>query len=66
MSLTQTVYNAVFKRTSSFALAVVVGAVFFERCFDQAGDGLFNYINRGKQWKDLRKEIALREAGEEE
>ncbi|PIK53763.1 putative cytochrome b-c1 complex subunit 9-like [Apostichopus japonicus] len=66
MSLTQTVYNAVFKRTSTFALAIVVGAVFFERCFDQLGDGLYNYINQGKQFKDLRKEIALREAGEDD
>ena len=40
-------YNAVFRRTSTFALAIVVGAVFFERAFDVCTDSYFRNINRG-------------------
>ena len=47
MSLTRSVYNALFKRTSTFALTIVVGAVFFERFFDLGGDAIYNHINKG-------------------
>ncbi|KAJ8042784.1 Cytochrome b-c1 complex subunit 9 [Holothuria leucospilota] len=76
MSFTQTIYNTVFRRTSSYALAIVVGAVFFERFFDQLGDGLFDYMNKGmqshmqatcsKQWKDLKQDLALRQSSDED
>ncbi|XP_043911396.1 cytochrome b-c1 complex subunit 9-like [Protopterus annectens] len=33
---------------------VIVGAIFFERAFDQAGDALFEQLNRGKLWKHIK------------
>lgn len=47
MALSRTLYNAIFKRTSTFAVTIVVSAVFFERVFDQGGDALFEHLNRG-------------------
>ncbi len=68
MSLTRSVYNALFKRTSTFALTIVVGAVFFERFFDLGGDAIYNYINRGKQWNDIKGDVLKRaaEAGDDD
>lgn len=41
------VYNALFKRTSTFAATIIVGAFFFERTFDVTSEYIFESINRG-------------------
>nr|AAT80769.1 mitochondrial ubiquinol-cytochrome c reductase [Branchiostoma belcheri tsingtauense] len=53
------VYNNLFKRTSTFALTILLGAVFFERAFDSGGDMLWDHLNRGKQWKDIKDKYGL-------
>ncbi|XP_076255452.1 ubiquinol-cytochrome C reductase complex subunit oxen [Rhynchophorus ferrugineus] len=58
MSVQSTIYNTVFKRTSTFALACVASAFFFERGFDLACDTIFNRINEGKLWKDIKEKYA--------
>lgn len=40
-------YNIFFKRTSTYVLTILVGAVFFERVFDYGLDSLWDKINRG-------------------
>jgi ubiquinol-cytochrome c reductase subunit 9 len=40
-------HNTVLRRTSTFTLAICVGAFFFERAFDLASDNLFKSINKG-------------------
>ncbi|XP_051267745.1 cytochrome b-c1 complex subunit 9 [Dicentrarchus labrax] len=55
MSLTKSVYNLLFRRTSTFAITIMVGAVFFERLFDQGGDAIFEQMNRGKLWKHIEQ-----------
>lgn len=47
MSLAKSVYHLLFRRTSTFAITIMVGAVFFERLFDQGGDAVFEQMNRG-------------------
>jgi len=47
MALARTIYSLLFRRTSTFAVTIVLGAVLFERAFDQGGDALFEQINRG-------------------
>ncbi|KAK7087615.1 hypothetical protein V1264_021642 [Littorina saxatilis] len=64
MSFLNKVYQAVFRRTSTFALAVVTGAFFFERGFDQGAEALFRYVNRGKLYEDVKHQFGG--AGEEE
>lgn len=54
MSFVRTIYTSLMRRTSTFALSIVVGAVFFERVFDVGGDAIYDKINRGKQWKDIK------------
>nr|XP_033811519.1 cytochrome b-c1 complex subunit 9 isoform X1 [Geotrypetes seraphini] len=54
MALGGKVYNLLFRRTSTFALTIVVGAVVFERVFDQGADALYEYMNHGKMWKHIK------------
>lgn len=54
MGITNTIYNSIFKRTSTMALAVVVSAFFFERTFDLATDTIFEKYNEGKLWKHIK------------
>ncbi|XP_060533044.1 cytochrome b-c1 complex subunit 9 [Cylas formicarius] len=54
MSLANSIYNTLFKRTSTFALTCVFSAFFFERTFDLAADKLFEKYNEGKLWKDIK------------
>ncbi|CAG0879259.1 unnamed protein product, partial [Darwinula stevensoni] len=42
-------YEKVLRRTSTFAFAVVVSAVFFERAVDMGCDAIFDNINKGRR-----------------
>ncbi|KAM6901981.1 cytochrome b-c1 complex subunit 9 [Lycodopsis pacificus] len=61
MALAKSVYNLLFRRTSTFAITIMVGAVFFERVFDQGGDAIFESMNRGKLWKDIQHRYEIKE-----
>ncbi|CAH1997924.1 unnamed protein product [Acanthoscelides obtectus] len=54
MGFNETVYNLIFKRTSTMALACVASAFFFERTFDLVTENLFEKINEGKLWKHIK------------
>ncbi|KOC68056.1 Cytochrome b-c1 complex subunit 9 [Habropoda laboriosa] len=47
-------YNWIFKRSSTFAVAILVGSFFFERSFDLISDQIFENVNKGKLWKDIK------------
>lgn len=48
-------YQLVLRRTSSFSLAMVVAAMFFERAYDHACEYMFEKINDGvSEGKSLR------------
>ncbi|XP_061722744.1 cytochrome b-c1 complex subunit 9 [Cydia pomonella] len=53
MSFLATLNRALFKRTSTFLLAVAGGTFFFERTFDVVAVSIFESINKGKLWKDI-------------
>jgi hypothetical protein len=46
-------YNLVFRRTSTTAIAMVFGAVIFQSAIDPLSDGYFASINKGKAYSDL-------------
>ena len=54
MALGGTVYNALFKRTSTFALTVIVAGVLFERIYDSWADSTWERMNRGvRPWSQF-------------
>ncbi|CAZ86555.1 unnamed protein product [Tuber melanosporum] len=54
MSLSQSIYNTIFRRNYVFVGSVFAGAFAFEILFDQATDRVWDNLNRGRQWKDIR------------
>lgn len=57
MALGGKIYNIFFKRTSTFLLTLGAGVFIFERGADGFADYVFDKINEGKQWKDVRASI---------
>ena len=54
MSLARAFYTGVTKRTSTFALGIIVGAFVFERTIDWGIDYAWETHNKGKLWKDIK------------
>ncbi|KAM4827104.1 cytochrome b-c1 complex subunit 9 [Thomomys bottae] len=54
-------YSLLFRRTSTFALTIVVGALFFERAFDQGADAIYEQMNEGKLWKHIKHKYVTSE-----
>jgi ubiquinol-cytochrome c reductase subunit 9 len=48
------IYGLLFKRSSTYFLTLVTGVFVFERFSDGLSDSVFDSINRGKQWKDIK------------
>lgn len=53
-TLSGKLYSLLFRRTSTFALTIAVGALFFERAFDQGADAIYEHLNQGKLWKHIK------------
>lgn len=54
MGLGGKVYNIFFKRSSTYFLTLAAGVFVFERFADGLCDSVFDSINRGMQWKDIK------------
>ncbi|XP_075170069.1 ubiquinol-cytochrome C reductase complex subunit oxen [Haematobia irritans] len=48
------IYNTLLKRTSTFAVVALASAFFFERSLDVASESLFQSVNKGKLWNDIK------------
>lgn len=46
------VYNLLFKRTSTYAVAIMGSVFFFERAFDMAAESIFENANKGVSRSD--------------
>ncbi|XDC49215.1 hypothetical protein R6Z07M_000397 [Ovis aries] len=47
--------------TSTFALTIIVGALFFERAFDQGAHAIYEHINEGKLCKHIKHKYENKE-----
>lgn len=54
MALGGQIYNIFFKKSSTYFLSLCAGAFFFERVADGISDNIFDSINKGKQWHDIK------------
>ncbi|XP_047559000.1 cytochrome b-c1 complex subunit 9-like [Lutra lutra] len=59
-TLTVRLYSLLFRRTSTFALTIAVGAL-FERAFHQGADVIYEHINQGKLWKHIKHKYENKE-----
>ena len=54
MGLGAQIYNTFFKKSSTYAITLVAGLFVFERTSDLLVESVFDSINSGKQWKDIK------------
>ncbi|XP_049838719.1 cytochrome b-c1 complex subunit 9 [Schistocerca gregaria] len=59
--ITTKLYQSVFRRTSTFALTIMLSAFVFERTFELGSAWTFDYINRGKLWDHIKDKYAAPE-----
>ncbi|KAK2774566.1 hypothetical protein FQN53_003562 [Emmonsiellopsis sp. PD_33] len=65
LSFASTSSVTLFRRNATFLASMFVGAFAFEMAFDTGSDKIFDAINRGRQWKDIRHQY-IQKAEEEE
>ncbi|XP_050779847.1 cytochrome b-c1 complex subunit 9 isoform X1 [Gopherus flavomarginatus] len=61
MPMRSPLYSVFFRRTSTFALTIVLGALVFERVFDQGADAFYERLNHGKLWKHIKHKYETQE-----
>ncbi|KAK9388628.1 cytochrome b-c1 complex subunit 9 [Lipomyces mesembrius] len=54
MAVSSIIYNTFMRRNSVFVGTILVGAFAFEIGFDSTIDKLWDRLNSGKQWKDIK------------
>ncbi|KAH9909356.1 ubiquinol-cytochrome C reductase [Xylariomycetidae sp. FL2044] len=54
MAATRPLYNAFFRRNYQMLGIVFTSAFAFEMLFDSSMNKLWDRVNRGRQWKDIR------------
>ncbi|CAO3652795.1 unnamed protein product [Cunninghamella echinulata] len=52
--ITGTIYNTVFKKNSVFVTCIFVSAIAFEVAYDSTTSKIWDNMNKGKQWKDIK------------
>ncbi|KAF8427449.1 cytochrome b-c1 complex subunit 9 [Tirmania nivea] len=61
MALAQSFYNIFIKRNYVFVGTIFASAFAFEVIFDKTTDKIWDHINKGRQWKDIRHRYAQEE-----
>ncbi|KAG0175118.1 hypothetical protein DFQ28_005029 [Apophysomyces sp. BC1034] len=50
----RTAYNTIFKKNSVFITTIFASALVFEVGFDSVTNKVWDDLNKGKQWKDIK------------
>ncbi|KAI5801456.1 cytochrome b-c1 complex subunit 9 [Peziza echinospora] len=61
MALTKTIYDVLLKRNYIFVGTVFASAFLFEVAFDSGTNKLWDRLNKGRQWKDIRHKYVQEE-----
>ncbi|KAI1127700.1 cytochrome b-c1 complex subunit 9 [Nemania abortiva] len=54
MAAARSLYNALFRRNFQMLGVVFAGAFAFEMVYDSGMNKIWDSINKGRQWKDIR------------
>ncbi|KAJ9197768.1 hypothetical protein DTO164E3_5622 [Paecilomyces variotii] len=52
--ISSVIYQTLFRRNAVFLSSIFVGAFAFEIAFDTASNKVWDCLNKGRQWKDIR------------
>ncbi|KAI9202938.1 cytochrome b-c1 complex subunit 9 [Polychytrium aggregatum] len=54
MSISKQIYNVFYRRSSSYVFGIFAFGFAFELGFDAISDRVWDTLNHGRQWKDIR------------
>ncbi|KAG5294480.1 UQCRX/QCR9 like ubiquinol-cytochrome C reductase family protein [Histoplasma ohiense] len=63
--ITGMIYNSLFRRNTTFLGSIFIGAFAFEMAFDSISNRIFDSLNKGRQWKDIRHQYIQKAEDEE-
>ncbi|KAH8689550.1 putative ubiquinol-cytochrome C reductase complex, subunit X [Talaromyces proteolyticus] len=63
--LSNAIYRTFFQRNAVYLTSIFAGAFAFEIAFDSVSNKVWDSINRGRQWKDIRH-LYIQKAEEED
>ncbi|BCR92744.1 cytochrome b-c1 complex subunit 9 [Aspergillus chevalieri] len=63
--IAEVIYQSIIRKNAIFLTSIFTGAFAFEIAFDSASNKIWDTINRGRQWKDI-KPMYLNKADDED
>ncbi|TKA23168.1 hypothetical protein B0A50_07198 [Salinomyces thailandicus] len=48
-------YGQIVKRNTTFLASIFIGAFATELAFETGANGIWDQINKGRQWKDIKQ-----------
>ncbi|KAL1984213.1 hypothetical protein VTN96DRAFT_9347 [Rasamsonia emersonii] len=64
--LSSFIYQTFIQRNAVFLTTIFTSAFAFEIAFDTASNKIWDYMNQGRQWKDIRHKYIQKPEEEEE
>ncbi|KAL1977217.1 hypothetical protein VTN31DRAFT_76 [Thermomyces dupontii] len=64
--IANTIYQTFFRRNATFVATVFASAFAFEIAFDVTTNKIWDSLNRGRQWKDIRHKYIQKPEEEDE
>lgn len=52
-------YDKLFRKTSTFVVAIGVTAIFADRLVDGVAETIWEKVNEGRLWKDVKRNLNL-------
>lgn len=53
------IYDKLFRKTSTFVIAIGVTAIFADRVVDVVAETIWEKVNEGRLWKDVKRNLNL-------
>lgn len=53
------IYDKLFRKTSTFVVAIGVTAIFADRAVDGIAETIWEKVNEGRLWKDVKRNLNL-------
>ncbi|EAW06534.1 cytochrome b-c1 complex subunit 9 [Aspergillus clavatus NRRL 1] len=65
-ALSVTIYRGLFRRNAVYLTTIFAGAFAFELAFDTSTNKVWDTMNRGRQWKDIKSRYINKEEEDED
>ncbi|PLB39562.1 cytochrome b-c1 complex subunit 9 [Aspergillus candidus] len=65
-TIASAIYQGLIRRNAVYLTSIFAGAFAFELAFDTGSNKVWDAINRGRQWKDIKHQYLVKEEEDDE